>query len=659
MKRYIEQNDILNIDFLSSPAISPDERYIAYRVSRANRDSNDYSTDIWLYDLESGSNRRLTSSGSEQFFCWNADSSGLIFASKRVGKANKQKEKKGPETSFYSININGGEADALFTIPHASSAIKFLDDSRFLITATFEPVYDNPEDADFMIFEQVPFCANGKGYTGQQRTGLGVFDLKAKEFKRLTSESMEVERVSLNRERTCAVITASDYKDVKSYYNGVYELNLEDCSINCLSEGLKYFFKHAAWQEGKNASEKTLVVSASDCQSIGRNQNSRFYTLKDKVMACISPELDSSLANAIVADCSYGCAEQSGAFFISSDGLVCCSTERIKSRLCSLGYEGRLKHLTMTTSAVIDYSVSGSRIAYIAFEGLYPAELYVLDGNTEKRLTSFNRPLFDEIRMSLPIHVNVDNGEGLQLDGWYMRPVNYQEGKKYPAILNIHGGPKAAFGDILHHEMQYWAAQGYAVLYCNPRGGDGRGDAFADIRGKYGDVDYKDLMAFTDWCVKNLKFIDTERMAVTGGSYGGYMTNWMITQTDFFKAAVAQRSISNWVSKFGSSDIGYYYVNDQHLGTPWKDSEGMWEESPLKHVHKAKTPTLFVHSTEDYRCELQQGTQMFTALKFLGVPSRMCVFRGENHELSRSGKPRNRLARLREILAWFDLYLKK
>ena len=165
-------------------------------------------------------------------------------------------------------------------------------------------------------------------------------------------------------------------------------------------------------------------------------------------------------------------------------------------------------------------------------------------------------------------------------------------------------------------------------------------------------------MAFVEHCLRELPFLDRERLGVTGGSYGGYMTNWIITQTHLFKAAVAQRPISNWVSKFGSCDIGYYYVPDQHGGRPWDDPTLAWQESPLKHVANAKTPLLLIQSQEDFRCERDQSFQMFTALKVLGVECRMCLFNGENHELSRSGRPRNRLARLREITAWFDRHLK-
>ncbi|MBR5982061.1 MAG: S9 family peptidase, partial [Firmicutes bacterium] len=216
---------------------------------------------------------------------------------------------------------------------------------------------------------------------------------------------------------------------------------------------------------------------------------------------------------------------------------------------------------------------------------------------------------------------------------------------------------KSAFGDTYFHEMQCWAARGYAVLYCNPRGGDGRPGGFDDIRGYYGVKDYNDIMAFVEHCLRELPFLDRERLGVTGGSYGGYMTNWIVTQTHLFKAAVAQRPISNWVSKFGSCDIGYYYVPDQHGGYPWDDPAQAWQESPLKHVANVKTPLLLIQSQEDFRCERDQSFQMFTALKVLGVECRMCLFNGENHELSRSGRPRNRLARLREITSWFDKYL--
>ncbi|MFN4190768.1 MAG: alpha/beta hydrolase family protein, partial [Pseudothermotoga sp.] len=170
--------------------------------------------------------------------------------------------------------------------------------------------------------------------------------------------------------------------------------------------------------------------------------------------------------------------------------------------------------------------------------------------------------------------------------------------------------------------------------------------------------DYEDLMNFVDESIKRFSFIDEERMGVTGGSYGGYMTNWIIGQTDRFRAAVSQRSIANWISKFGTTDIGYFFVPDQHLGTPWSDFEKLWWHSPMKYANCVKTPTLFIHSDEDYRCWLAEAIQMFTSLKYHGVDSKLVIFKGENHELSRSGKPKHRLRRLKEITDWFNKYLK-
>jgi dipeptidyl aminopeptidase/acylaminoacyl peptidase len=203
--------------------------------------------------------------------------------------------------------------------------------------------------------------------------------------------------------------------------------------------------------------------------------------------------------------------------------------------------------------------------------------------------------------------------------------------------------------------MQVWANEGYVVMYANPRGSDGKGNAFADIRGKYGTIDYEDLMAFVDEVVKTHN-IDPEQLYVTGGSYGGFMTNWMVGHTDRFKAAATQRSISNWISFYGTSDIGYFFAADQTDGHPLKDFDKLWEQSPLKYALNIQTPLLFIHADKDYRCPIEQAQQLHAVLMNEGVDTKLVWFKDETHELSRSGKPEARIRRLEEISAWFKRY---
>lgn len=230
--------------------------------------------------------------------------------------------------------------------------------------------------------------------------------------------------------------------------------------------------------------------------------------------------------------------------------------------------------------------------------------------------------------------------------------------KKYPAILDIHGGPKTVYGKVFYHEMQVWASKGYFVFFCNIHGSDGRGNEFMDIRGKYGTIDYDELMQFTDKVLETYPQIDASKVGVTGGSYGGFMTNWIIGHTDRFACAASQRSIANWISFSQTSDIGPYFAQDQQSATYYENPEKLWWHSPLKYARNVKTPTLFIHSDEDYRCPLCEGLQMLNALLDQNIEARMCLFHGENHDLSRTGLPQHRLRRLNEITNWMEQHLK-
>lgn len=646
VKSTVKFDDMLHFKFLSRPLLSPDGSLAVYQVAVADLEKDAYSTNLWLYDFGVKNSRQITFSNSDKTARWTPDGKSLVFISKRGALPEKD------ATEIYQLELGGGEARRLGVVPLSVNDLWPLQDGRILLSAIYTPEETNPENAQCKVYTQIPFWQNGKGFTGQRRNALTLWDPCSGGLKRLTPDCMDVLGCTLSPCGGAALLVAEDYRTVKPLCNHVWRLDLGSGSLACLSEGLKYSFKTAGWNGER------VVVLASGMKRYGMNENALVFELKDKKLTCLTPDLDTSFHNSMVGDCRYGVEAQSG--IINSDGLYYISTQGTASQIHFNDLNGHDSSLTPGLISADCFDVRGGRVVVVGFRGLQLQELYAAGLCEEQQLTHHNEPFMAQFDLSQPEHYMIDNGEGLMLDCWYMKPVGAEAGKKYPAIFDIHGGPKATYGSLYFHEAQCWAALGYAVIFCNPRGSDGRGNEFADIRGFYGIKDYHDFSAMLDWAVAHFDFIDAGRIGVTGGSYGGYMTNWMISHTGRFACAASQRGICNWISFDGVSDIGWYFGTDQQGGSgPLNGIEGAWDASPLKYVKNVKTPTLFIHSEEDHRCPDEQAFQFYTALQLLGVETRLCYFLGENHELSRSGKPRSRLARLREITGWMDRFLKK
>jgi dipeptidyl aminopeptidase/acylaminoacyl peptidase len=303
---------------------------------------------------------------------------------------------------------------------------------------------------------------------------------------------------------------------------------------------------------------------------------------------------------------------------------------------------------------------SGATLALNLADNLNPGDVYstAADGGGLRRLTDANGPFLGQVELVEPEPFTFAGAEDWEIQGWLMKPAGWREGTTYPLILEIHGGPHAAYGNTFFFEFQLLAAQGWGVLYTNPRGSITYGERFTMASNDdWGGNDYRDLMAGVDAALARATWIDPARLGVTGGSYGGYMTNWIVTQTDRFKAAVTQRSICNMISKWGTSDIGYLGNDRQWGGPPWENLSFYLERSPLTHVKNVVTPLLIVHSEKDLRCPIEQGEQFFTALKYLRREVELVRFPDEGHELSRSGQPLHRLERLERIVRWFRDHL--
>ena len=288
------------------------------------------------------------------------------------------------------------------------------------------------------------------------------------------------------------------------------------------------------------------------------------------------------------------------------------------------------------------------------------SELYV----GEEQLTDVGRAFAKGRELVTPERFTAVSADGSEVDAWIARPAGFEEGKRYPVLLNIHGGPFTQYGNGFFDETQVYAGGGYAVVYSNPRGSSGYSEAWGraimgpgELGPGWGTVDYQDLMAVADEAVKRFDFCDPDRMGVLGGSYGGFMTSWIVGHTNRFKAACSERAVNNLVSMYGSSDIGWVFK--AYHGEFVHDAVDMYLEfSPWTYAKQIETPLLILHSEQDLRCNIEQAEQLFTTLRLLKKDVELVRFPVESHELSRSGNPVHRVQRFELLLEWFDRYLK-
>lgn len=664
----IKIDDLAKFKFLSGIKHSPNGKYACFAVHQMDYEENKYLSNLWLLNVESEKYYQLTAFDSERNFLW-IDNENIIFPDIRNTK-DKEKKDAGEEfTQYYKINIHGGEAVKFLRIPANVSAIKMIDKDTYIITASYnsnlkdlnslseeeraKELKARKEEKDYEVMEEIPFWSNGGGFTSRKRNRLYIYNAAEEKLEPVTGEYSNVQSFNLNEDKTKAIVLTTTFSDKMVLTNDVSIYDIANKELIEISKKASMNHSYANF-----LSKDTVIFAASDMKKYGMNENGKFYLVDLNSMAnrCITPELEDALTNSVGSDCRYGGSELKQ---VEEGSLYFVTTEGDSSFLNKLSASGKIEKLTEGNGSVDGISIKGEDVIFIGMKSNNLQEIFKLEDGIQKQISNFNTWIHSERKISAPEPISVETAPGVIIDGWVIRPVDFDANKKYPAILDIHGGPKTVYGTVFFHEMQYWANQGYAVFFCNPRGSDGKGNEFADIRGKYGTIDYDDIMKFTDEVLNRYSFIDPERVGVTGGSYGGFMTNWIIGHTDRFKAAATQRSIANWISKFCTTDIGYYFNSDQIAANPWDNPEKLWEHSPLKYADKVKTPTLILHSEEDYRCWVAEGIQMFTALKYHGVEARMIMFRGENHELSRSGKPKHRARRLREITEWFDRYLKE
>lgn len=660
----IKLDEFLQYHFLSNVRLSPNAKKAAFVVSRANEAKDGYEAGIWTVDLETRQCHQLTAGKDERSFVW-LDDQTILFTSKRDSK---KEDVDSFYTDCFQISLTGGEARKVMTLPAPVEALEKLDDDTWLLCVDYDGslpedfflmsresrkklLADRKKEKDYSVFTELPFWRNGGGVTDKKRDRLYLYHVKAQELEPLTGPLYLMLDYSVSADKKHLLYVGSEFKGLQSLKQELVEVDLATGEADVLIPVSSWDIHHAEYAGDK------ILVTATENREYGINENSNlyYYDRESRTLEEIAAP-DRSWYSSVGSDCRLGGGKSMVA---EEDGVTYITTERNWSKINHTDYNGHVTSLTADEGSVDCMDKKGETLVYVAMRQNKLQELYCLTEQGEMQLSHINERIFEKKSVVTPKPLRITNDEGVEIDGWVLEPVDYDESKSYPAILDIHGGPKTVYGTCFMHEMQYWANEGYFVFFCNPRGGDGKGNEFADIRGpRYGVLDYNDLMEFTDVVLAKYPQIDPTRVGMTGGSYGGFMANWIVGHTDRFAAVASQRSISNFISKCLTTDIGYYHNLSAVQSDPWNSPEEMWNRSPLKYADKCKTPTLFIQSDEDYRCWMADALQMFTALRMHGVPTRVCLFHGENHELSRSGKPKHRVRRLKEITNWFDHYLK-
>ncbi|UUC42929.1 S9 family peptidase [Clostridioides difficile] len=664
MKKLFTSETFLEYQFISDCQISPDGGYTAFIVKKADIKENAYTSQVYILNNKSGELKQITSINSVGAYAWE-DENTILFPALRNEKV-KEAVKDGKQCmSYYALSLNGGEAEELFRLPIKGGKLNPIGKGLYAVIDSYDndrPIVEGLSEEEqqkkinaynnrhYEHFKEIPYAVNGEGYVSRKRKRLYLYDSNINELKAITAPMFNVVGMKISDGKILYV--GQEFRDVKGLKNGVYVFDTNTNTNVCILEKDKYIVK------GFELYQNQVILNLTDALSYGNGENGDFYTIDidTKEMKLLSEHQHHCIGNTVTSDVKMGVGQTTKVdgeyIYYTSTVDMDCIIERIHIPT------GKQEKVTQTGS--VDFiDVKDGNIVCVAFLGDRLPEVYTVENGTLCKKTHLNDHILEEYKISEPEYIESKGSSKWEIQGYVYKPVDYEVGKKYPAVLVIHGGPRLTYGPYFMHEMQVFASAGYFVFFCNPRGSEGRGNAFADIRKQFGDIDYIDFMEFTDTVLEKYTDIDKTKLAVEGGSYGGFMTNWIIGHTNRFAVACAQRSIANWSGMEGTTDIGYYFCKGQTGASHMEDHELQWKQSPLAYADKCVTPTLFLHGEKDYRCYMQEAFQMFSALKIHGCPTKLCLFEGENHELSRSGRPKQKLQRLVEMLDWFSVYIKK
>ena len=664
-KRSITPQDIYSFELVSDVRLSPDGRNVIYAVQHIDRKREKKYSNLWLAAVDDGEPRQFTFGDQNDGMArWSPDGSQIAFLSNR---ADKEKP-----SQIYLIGMNGGEARPLVAIEGEVSGLSWSPDGKRLLCTVrktdaeaLERRKDEQKKKLGVVVRQVErvfYKLDGYGYLPKERTHLWTVDVRTGKTRQLTDHAVYDEHGSSwspDGRKVAFVSNRSANPDFNPDADDLYVMPAAGGEFTKIetpagSKGSPIFSPDGKWlayygndYPGEWYRNTCLWVVPVDGSLPARN---------------LTRQTDLHISSGVINDA--GSPEFMPPTWSKDSQRIYFQVDLHGSTLLmSIALDGsNLQTVIGAGGALGSYTFDREQNKLVYFYGRMhdPVQIFyhnLADGN-ERQLTRLNQDWLSKIELGEVEEVWFKGRDGNDLQGWIIKPPGFDASRRYPSIMEIHGGPLVQYGNYFMHEFYYLAAQGYVVYFCNPRGGRGYGEAHAGaIWGGWGDADYADLMAWADY-VEKLPYIDAQRMGVTGGSYGGYMTVWIIGHTQRFKAAVTQRCVSNLISLWGSSDMNWSFQEVLNNQPPFKDLQKFWDHSPIKYIDNAKTPTLVLHNEFDLRCPIEQGEQVFVALKSLGVDTEMVRFPDEPHGLSRIGRTDRRIARLEHIARWFNQYLK-
>ncbi len=669
-KRGITETDLFKFNWIADPQISPDGARVIFTKVWVNQKADRYDTALWIVPTNGGAARQLTAGPRDASARWSPDGKTIAF----IRSAEKEGKPQPPQ--LYLMSLDGGEAQPLTEIAKGAGAFEWSPDGKTIAFTSSEEAKlttesgEKPERvSDVRVINKAVYRSNGPGYLNPKtHSHIWTIAVAANasgvkpQAKQLTKGNWDEGAVQWSPDGTRLYFASR--RVAETYYeqphSDVYSIDLnggDEKKVLSFDGGMRGFeFSHDGKRIAFGGSHSSVPVLSYKQPDLFVSD---WATTKN-----LTEGYDFDIGGGIGGDQSAPRGGGGGGALWSSDDktLIVNVAEQGRANLKRIDVAtGKVTPLTMGDHAIQGFSATpdASKLVVLISTSVNLHDLFLLDAATGKltQLTDINKDLFAQLNLTHPEEIWYTSFDGKKIQGWIQKPPAFDATKKYPLILEIHGGPHSAYGVTFRHEFQWMAAKGYVVLYTNPRGSTSYGQDFGNvIQYNYPGDDHKDLMLGVDEVLKR-GYVDAEKLGVTGGSGGGVLTNWAVGQTTRFKAAVSQRSISDWA--------GFWYTADFTLfqptwfkAAPWEDPQDFTRRSPITNISKVTTPMMFIEGEADWRTPANEGgEQMFRALKYRKIATVMVRFPNESHELSRSGAPWHRVERLQHIVNWFDKYL--